>query len=175
MVIVIITIVVYIAVYCVQTFVSGVNPVDVQTAFGATCIIVGAVTLYLNIEPKAVALYNARRVIYENESKKIIFDDISPTSNDRERLQNGTKPEKIQICQDHLMVWCRMLAEVSNSELRSSDGDADEDRSGNKKSSVNKKSSLAAAKNAVRSIMVSRAAQESRGPMSRSKAGNSEN
>ena len=173
MVIVIITIVVYIAVYCVQTFVSGVNPVDVQTAFGATCIIVGAVTLYLNIEPKAVALYNARRVIYESESKRFIFDDISPVSNDRERLHNGTKPEKIKVCQEHLMVWCRMLAEVSNSELRSSHDSKDENRSGNKKSSGNKQSSHIAMKHAVRSVFGSRV---SHGPVNRwSRAGTSEN
>ena len=165
---VIIAMVAYIAIYCVQTFVSGISPIAVQTAFGAACIVVATVTLYLSIEPKVIALYNTRRAVYESQSKKVIFDDISPASNDREKLNNGTKQEQMQICQEHLMIWSRMLAEVSNSELRSSHGSKDENRSGNKQST------RIPAKNAIRSIVGSRGAQDSHGPVNRSKAGNSE-
>ena len=163
------TIVVYIAIYCIQTFVSGVDPVSLRTALGAACIIVATVTLYLNTESKVAALYTARRTVYESGSKKIIFDDISPVSNDREKLFNGTKQEQIKICQDHLMLWSKMLADVSNSELRSSHENNDENRSGNKQSS------RAAVKNAIKSNIGSQYIQESHGQVNHSRAGVSEN
>lgn len=160
---VIIAIVLYIAIYCVQTFVAGIDPVSVQTAFGAACIVVISVTGYLTMEPKAFALYHAMKTVSGDDGKRQTFDDIAPGSNDREKLQNGTKQERLQICQNHLMLWHRMLAEVTNSELRSSHDNKDENRSGNKQSSH------AAGKLVNRSNVASHGVQESRVQVNRSK------
>jgi hypothetical protein len=54
---------------------------------------------------------------------KPFFDDISPTSGERERLENGTKQEKLGICQTHLMLWSHMLAAATNSEFKSKSND----------------------------------------------------
>lgn len=62
-----------------------------QAVFGAACSIVTTVTLALSVEPKFVALYHARSHVYETEShsKKLLFDEISPATNEREKLQIG--------------------------------------------------------------------------------------
>ena len=72
-------------------------------------------------------IYVITAKIQEGHAKPYL-DDIAHHSGDRERLETGSKEEKIAICQRHLIVWQTMLAAVSNSELRSSSNDGSKNR-----------------------------------------------
>jgi hypothetical protein len=113
----------YFAIYIIQSLLTGIDPITIRVAYASICIVVVTVVLFVTMVPKLGYILELIKAKTHERHPKPFFDDIEPTSGDRERLENGTKQEKIAICQKHLMVWSHMLAAATNSEFKSKSGD----------------------------------------------------
>jgi hypothetical protein len=125
---------VFIAAYCVQTFVTGIDPITVRIAFGSICIVIVSIVLIFTMMPKtSIVLTHVKRVICSRRVamsavEKLApgdipyLDDIPQGSTDRDRLKFGTKDERKAICSKHLMIWHTMLVAATNSDFKSSNG-----------------------------------------------------
>ena len=117
-------------VYCVQTFVASLlNPIQIRIAFGSICIITVVISMVATMAAKIKYLVHVISAKIQEGHAKPYLDDIAHHSGERERLETGSKEDKIAICQRHLIVWQTMLAAVSNSEFRSSSKDGSNNRS----------------------------------------------
>jgi hypothetical protein len=119
----------YFAIYVVQSFITGIDPIVLRVAYGAICIVVVSIILGITMVPKLGYLLQLIQTKTAELHRKPFLDDISPTSGERERLENGTKQEKVAICQTHLMLWSQMLAAATNSEFKSKSNDGSKEHS----------------------------------------------
>jgi hypothetical protein len=87
--------------------------------------------LFVTMVTKLGYIVQLFQVKNDEKSPKPFLDDFCPTSGEREKLESGTKQEKIAICQVHLMLWYSMLAAVSNSEFRSKSNESNSSHGAN--------------------------------------------
>lgn len=124
---------VYIVVYgvnCISPLIFGASR---RVFLASTSIALASIFVVFTMIPKLFVLYN--KIVGVKETKvaaKMFFDDIG-TPADRERLEKGTKEERLAVCSQHILIWHAMLAMAQKSSKGSSDaGDREKSKSQSK-------------------------------------------
>ena len=124
---VLVVIVFYLFVFILKDGVANVDPVLVRILLSVSCTILAATVLIFTMLPK-LSIFTAKlsKIAELQSGAKPFLDDLGKPG-DREKMDKGTKAEKLMVCSEHILLWHAMLNKAQKSSESASGQDSNRD------------------------------------------------